>query len=250
MTKRVLFAGCSFVSDCGFTEKHINKYHWPIILSKHFDFHFLNIGFGGMSNDEIFYRTTEQILQEQFDLVIVMWSSIGRKWIYHSESNVDDFTIINYGKTHGFNCDSFEVNEYAKLHYSYFNNQYMNLKHWLLKISLLEATLKNLNQPFIFIKGFDNYISDIKNIKFTELSDVIKDIIDFHNKSDFHIFEKLSVLQKIFYKIDRTNWLDFEGFSFNECKCDVSDDGGHPGIKSNQLLVEKLIDHIKTRNLL
>ena len=163
--KKILFVGCSFTANSGFTDDNLTKYHWPYLVSKHFDCYYHNAGIGGSSNEEIFYRTLELTANQSFDLVVVMWSALGRKWTYFSEPNIDDFTIINPGPA-GFKSNSTEVKDFHKLYLTYFNNQYVSLKQWLDQIICLQGYFKHKKQSYVFVKGFDNLIFDFNNLLF------------------------------------------------------------------------------------
>jgi hypothetical protein len=256
MTNKLLFAGCSFTAECGFTKENAAKYHWPILLSKHYDSTYTNIAIGGMSNDEIFYRLVEASTHAYYDLIIVNWSSIGRKWVYYSDKNIDDFTVANHhNMLNDVNFMDEELKKYLKLHYSYFDNHYIALKHWLLQINALQNIFSNKNQKYIFIKGFSNYIAEVSKVKFLNeqfvmFSEELKKLFDFHNRPDYYILEKINVLKSLIETIDRSKWINFDGLSFLDMQIDYADDQSHPGAETNKLLVNKLIEHIDTNNLL
>jgi hypothetical protein len=254
--KKILFAGCSFTAHCGFNDTNQLIYHWPEIFSKHFNVYYQNIAIGGCSNNEIFKRTIEATASQSFDLVIVMWSSTDRKWIYHSNNNVDDYTIINNGIPLGFNNHCAESKTYAKLHYTHFNNQYMNLKHWLIDSLALAKYFESIQQPYVFSKGFDNLISGIDCVTycqgtgFTNISDTVKQMVDFDNQPDYYINEKIKILQNLINQNKNLNWIDFLDSGFFRHAVDISDDNMHPGIKSNQIFATRLIDHCREQQLL
>lgn len=254
--KRILFVGCSHTADSGFTEENQPKYHWPWLLSNHYDCYFQNAAIGGCSNDEIFYRCNEFIHSSQCDLVVVLWSNIGRKWIYFEDNNVDDFTIINNGRLAGVNCNHPGVIEYTKLHYSYFDNKFIEIKHWLLQTLSLASTLQELNLPFVFIKGFDNYINDLLSATVLpcgfDLSNGLKNILDFDHRPDYYIAEKLRSLKTLLDKTNQNYWLNFdtEAFTSSCYQLDLADDQIHHGPKSNQKLFQDLVVHIEKRRLI
>jgi hypothetical protein len=257
MTKRVFFNGCSFTADSGFMESNRLKYHWPEIFSKHYNCYFYNAAIGGSSNEEIFYRTIENCYSTDYDLIITMWSAVGRKWVYWSDNNIDDFTIINSCNTKGFDANRPELSAYAKLHYAYFNNQYINLKQWLEQIIALKHFFSYKQQKYVFVKGFDNLIFDIDQIKFNDdsgfsgMSHRLKGIFDFDNRPDYYIKEKLDILKSLILEIKSYNWaIDFTGPGFGDSKIDFSDDLSHPGIISNQSFASHLIDYCDKKNLL
>lgn len=253
--KKILFVGCSFTENCGFTQENAKKYHWPIIICNHYKLDFDNLAVGGASNDEIFFRSIHALQSYDYFLSIVMWSEIGRKFVYFENNNIDDYTIINKGKPCGFLSDTQEAQDYSRLYYSYFNNQYIALKHWLLQIIVLQNLLCNKKQKFLFIKGFENYLSDFINVdyiqnKFFSLSNNIKKITDFDNRPDYFIADKVNEIKKLIQKIDQSMWLNFHTTSFFDMLQDTADDLMHPGPATNQKLANGIIEYIDKRDLL
>jgi hypothetical protein len=253
-SQRILFAGCSFTADCGFNEDNRHKYHWPYLLEQHYNAKQTNIAIGGCSNDEIFLRSLEASVTDRYDLAIIMWSELGRKWIYSNNKNIDDFTIINNCTVKGNDATQKQAFDYAKLHYAYFDNQYVNLKKWLLQCIALANFFKNQNQPYVFALGFSNLIDSFKKITysngFVDLDDVCKDILDFDNRPDDYIWKKVKVLQDLITQTSQLDWFNFDGKNFYDSAVDVADDQEHPGMLSNQKLYQQLVTYIDQRKLL
>jgi hypothetical protein len=252
--KKILFVGCSFTERSGFDDVNLTKYHWPFLVSDYFDCYYQNAGIGGSSNEEIFYRTIELTSSQYYDLVVIMWSNLGRKWIYFSEPNIDDFTIVNPGVA-GLRSDSSEVKTFHRLYIDHFNNSYVSLKHWLEQIVCLQSYFKCKSQSCIFVKGFDNRISDFDNIiysenKFENISDEIKLLLNFDNNPDHILLNKVEIIQQLIKQVDLHNWIDFKRFNFFQSAVDQADDQLHPGPITNYNMSLDLIDHIRTRNLL
>ena len=249
-----MFAGCSFTAHCGFNEDNRQKYHWPYLLEHHYHAKQTNIAIGGCSNDEIFLRSLEESLTNQYDLAIIMWSGLERSWIYFDDKNIDDFTIINNGVVTGNNSLQSAACDYAKLHYAYFNNQYMNLKKWLLQCVALANFFKNRDQPYVFAPGFANLIDQFAKIKYDQgvfnMDDTCKAMLDFDNRPDDYVWTKVKVLQDLIAQTSRLDWLYFDGKNFHDSAVDVADDQEHPGILSNQKLYQQLVIHIDQRKLL
>ena len=248
---RVLFVGCSFTANCGFIPENQSRYHWPHLFCQSTGYQQTNLAIGGMSNNEIFLRTAAELATNSYDLVIVMWSQVGRHWVYDSNQNIDDFTIINNGERTGLNADSDYVKHYTKLHYSHFNNAYVNTKHWLLQCLALEKMLKYNNTPYVFIKGFDNYITELNNTSYTDrFSNInkLKPMLDFDNRPDYYIIQKLNVLKQLVVAQDQARWLNLHDLSFFNMTTDVADDKLHPGPDTNRLLANNLINFFKGIN--
>ena len=256
MSGKILFDGCSFTADSGFLAEHQRVSHWPQLLSNHYQTKFDNSAQGGSSNEEIFNRVVQTTSANSYDLVVVQWSEISRQWIHCSSQNIDDFTIINTGHPKGHQCGSHEVQQYAKLHYTYFNNQYVNLKKWLCQGLALAGYLDSKNQPYVFIKGFENYVSAFTRIEyvvgtgFKNLEDSTKSFLDFDNRPDDYLLYKIGEIQLLLDNASRSNWLNFNSLSFIDAKTDVADDKWHPGINSNLQLTNQLIAYCNNNNLL
>ena len=252
--KKILFVGCSFTKDCGFTEINQLNHHWPNLLANHYNCELKNIAIGGMSNEEIFLRATEEILHQKYDLVIVMWSSLSRHWVYTSINNIDDFTIVNKGIVAGFNNNVSDIRQYAKIHYTLLDNLYMDLKKWLIFANTLAIVLQD--HPFIYIKGFDNLLSEFKQINwsqsagFESMSDTVRPILDVDNRPDDYILTKIKTIKQLIKLLDKDYWLNFNELSFADSAVDTADDNEHPGIITNLNLVNDLIDYINYRTIL
>jgi hypothetical protein len=254
MKKKILFVGCSFTAGTGFPNDKLTKHHWPYLVSEHFDCYCYNAGIGSSPNEEIFYRTIEITANQSFDLVVIMWSSIGRRWAYYSDPNIDNFTIIHPGPA-GWKSNSTEVKDFHKLYLTYFNNQYVSLKQWLDQIICMQGYFKHKKQLYTFVKGFDNLISDFDNFKtytheLKDLPDTIKKLLDFENNPDYYLINKIEHIQNLIHQVDTSNWIDFENFSFIKSRVDLADDNQHPGIITNQNFSLKLISHINEYKLL
>lgn len=260
MPGKIFYAGCSFTANSGFDEDRRPDHHWPWLLSKALEVQQINLAVGGCSNEEIFYRCLEYFSVSKPKLAIVMWSSLSRKWVYQSQNNVDDYTIMNMAHVHGLgtqglNKDHSAVKEYAKLHYAYFDNHYVEIKRWLLQILALEHTAKDLGVEIIFVKGFENFLRDFSAITydasrgFVNIRPEIKDMLDFDRRPDDYIWQKIQDIQNLMGMIDRKLWIDFDAYSFRGNQVDVADDGVHPGIQTNRDLVDRLLAHLTQRGI-
>lgn len=196
----------------------------------------------------------EALGHTHFDLVVVMWSSLNRRLVYFSENNVDDFTIINHGFPKGFKNQDRAVQDYARLHYKYFDNSYVDLKQWLCMLLALQDTLKYHQQSYVFLKGFDNFIGQIQSITynngFSDPMPEVKFLFDFDQRPDYYIRSKLDDLQKLITRIDTSTWVNFHSDSFFDMTQDLANDRIHPGPITNQKLAEMLINHCNQRRLL
>lgn len=248
----VLFAGCSLTCNSGFTDKNL-KFHWPVLFSKKYCFDVKNIAIGGMSNNEIFYRSIETTLESKPDIAIVMWSQINRRWEYYSDNNVDDFTIMN-SSCDAYNSHLDEVQQFAKLSQVYFVNTYVNIKKWFCYSIALANYFKNNDIDYIFLRGFDNHIDELysifqkpdENLDITRSSDQIKRMFDFTNRPDDYIIKKVQELKTLYKTTSKLNWANLLSPSFHDMTCDFADDLSHPGRLSNEKIYAILNDYYET----
>lgn len=250
---KILFAGCSSTATSGFNEENVPKYHWPHILAKHYRCEFDNIAIGGAPNNEIFLRTIDALIKNnyQYDLVVIMWTSMSREWRYFERNNVDDFLMLHSDQIGGFVPDAecrWAANEYKKLHYSYFNNMYVDLKHWLLNTIALESVLKKNNINYVFAKAFGNLIYEFTSIEhntnqFVNINSDIKEMLDLDHRPDSYILEKIQDIQRLIQQLDQQNFIELQGPGFMQSAWDFADDRSHAGIQTNQAFAEKLIKH-------
>jgi len=255
--KKILYLGCSFTAkspDSGFNLKNHSEYHWTNKLARYYQADYDNLGIGGMSNNEIYYRTIEHCLYQKYDLIVIMWTSLARQWIYFNHNNIDDFTGFTPERAFGFNSSLSEAQLFYKLYYSTFQNYYIELKHWLLNIISLSSFLFSRKQPFVFIKGFENFILDFnlvtKNQGFNHLSNDLKQILDFDNRPDDYILNKITVIKNLIDQIKDLPWVNLSSDSFYCISEDVADDGLHPGPISNEKLSSLVMQYIDSQNLL
>ena len=253
--KKILFDGCSFTANNGFKTENQCKFHWPHLLSQHYQTKFDNNAISGSSNEEIFHRVISATQRNSYNVVFVQWSEVSRQWVYWGNDTLNRFTIINQGLPIGFQKDRPEVKQYAKLHYTYFNNYYVNLKKWLLQVLALGGYLRSISQPYVFIKGFENSISRFTDVEysnngFKNISPFLKKLLDFDNEPDNVILERINNIQVLLNKVQQLDWLNFDSKSFVDSKVDLSDDFLHPGPQTNTQLTEQLILYCNQLKLL
>ena len=243
--KKILFAGCSLTATSGFTEHNQSIYHWPMVFSKHFNCYYQNVALTGCPNEEIFLNTIENVVKERYDLVVIMWSSIGRYWFYPADHNIDDYIAVPSDNT---------ALQYQKLYHAHFNNQYMSIKKWLSHIVALQNMFENFSQKFVFIKGFDNHLNDFIKVNYNngyENIDSIKYMLDFDQRPDAYIWNKISIIKDLIHRIDQHTWVNFNGEAFcqSSYEVDKADDNDHPGRKTNINMATDLINHCINQNI-
>lgn len=254
--KKILFDGCSFTADNGFQIENQSKFHWPHLVSQHYQTEFKNLAIGGSSNTAIFNRLVEHTALTRYKLVVVQWSEIGRYWAYHANQNIDDFTIIGSWEPTGFRNNNPETQQYAKLHQTYFDNNYVNLRQWLCQSIALAGFFDNQNQPYVFVKGFENYVKDFDSVRysattgFLNLSSAVQNLLDFDNRPDNYMLEKVTEIQTLLSKSKQLNWINFDSPGFYDSAVDLADDQMHPGPVSNSNFTTQFVAYCDRKNLL
>ena len=249
--KRFIIVGCSHSTNSGF-DKNISK-HYVNLLQKQTKQKIVNLSIGGMSHHEIFQRTIEFVTTNNVDtddIVIVQWSSLHRFWAYNRENNVDDFTILNPSIC-GFG-DLSVATKFSKLYTTYYCNDYMEIKHWFNYMIALQSVFKLKNVCYLFVNGFDNFLSDIDVYRYqeivslteTSLCNNLKNILDFDNRPDWYIIQKINAILKLYNQIDFTHCLKFGNFSFDQAKLDYADDGVHWGEQCNAIWADEILKHV------
>ncbi len=231
-------------------------FHYLTLLQKFGGYDITNISVGGLSSDEVFYRVIAEVEQNEYDLVLILWVPLGRKWAYFSDDNIDDFTIMNNGDVTGFNKDLSAGRKYATLHYAYFNNEYINVHQYLSQLLMLQNYFKAKNTPLIMYRYTWDFIKDLLAVGyseesgFTDLSDRLKEILDFNNRPDDYILKKINVLKLFIEKIDRSVWIDFENFEFFTQTIDRQLDGFHAGPITHDIFFKILLSKLKEKKLI
>jgi len=208
-----------------------------------------------MSNDEIYYRTISSLEEGSYDFVVIMWSSLNRRWEYVEDNNIDDFTIINGVPPSGFMSDNPLVVDYAKLYYTLFNNRYINLKRWLINIISLTSYFKTKGIPYLFIKGFDNATIDFQKMHYDPVTGFhntttqLEKIMDFDNRPDSYLNQKINIIKQLINQVEKFNWVNFEELAFFTSAVDLADDGEHPGIESNKMIFNQIVNWVENTQL-
>lgn len=254
--KKILFDGCSFTANNGFQLENQAKFHWPNLVSNHYQAEFKNLAIGGSSNTAIFNRVVEHTTSTGYDLVVVQWSEIGRYWAYHANHNVDDFTIIGSWEPTGFCYNNTETQQYAKLHQTYFDNHYVNLRQWMCQSIALAGLFDSQNQPYVFVKGFENYVKDFDHIEYTadtgfvNLSSDVQRLLDFDHRPDDYMLRKVTEIQTLLIRTKQLNWINFDLPGFYDSAVDRADDQMHPGPVSNSNFTKQFISYCDRKHLL
>lgn len=259
---KIFLVGCSYSSihwGSGWKEENYSNLY-PKILESNLGCEFINIAHPGMPNNEIFLRTIEHLTKNQnlYDFCIIQWSSLQRLWMYESGKNlVNPNHIFPFRPEDNHLSSNPFLDDFRKIILTYYQNDYIQLKHWLLNQIALQEFLRNKNIPYIFIKGFDNYISDIENliskdfpIKAPSLSSSLKKLVCFEDHPDNSIEEFVNDLITLYTSIDKSCCIGYNSSKntyglYEDLSDDWADDGKHPGKLANKLLATNIENYIK-----
>lgn len=245
----VLIAGCSISNPqaSNFDDDYLDEHYTQRIGLKNNNV--INLSVGGQSNQKILLKTCAEISKQQikYDLVIVQWTSLFRLnlnkcfSIYENCCNITISGVSNQPK---------EVQKFWSIWCKNFIHPRIEILEWFSQIILLENFLKNKNIPYVFVKGFDNFLNDIHKENWQLTSDEFKLAVlrhDYHPDLEIsHIYDEMLSLYNI---IDKNHWLNLPAEAWDDDVIDKSEDNRHPGPKSHNLYYNSLENYIKKLGL-
>jgi len=265
MSFNVLITGCSYSAgsdQSGWNLTNQHK-HYSKILENNNHWNINNKAIGGCSNREIALRTVENCISQSYDFCIIQWSSLHRFWAYESKNNIDNATQI-LPKVCGWG-DLSAAATMSKVMVSNYANDYIALKHWFLDQITLQTYLKQNNINYVFVRGFDNYISAFEKICqfgfFNLISDIqvpneVKKILNFDHNPDDYLYAKLMIILNAYKQVDKDNCIGYNtntstyGICANVYQDDLADDGIHPGENKNLFLANTIQSYCKRKGIL
>jgi hypothetical protein len=257
--RSLLAVGCSFTNehfkskahpemDCSFTK-------WPTILGSQLGFdNVVNLGRSGNSNDAIFKKTQDYLMNNKIDMVCVLWTTSCRL-------NVHDMDNINWGSTYNgrdhkcsfktiqdfftfktlniFNSEKFIdiiENNSAKLAHEHLRNIYM-----------LNQFCKYHNIPIYHMQGVKAYrpygfrgsTSEIDDWYVNKKKEHLNALI--HSKYFGILEEQTNIYGWPFYE-------ELGGTCVSHMLTEeliISDKDNHPNAKGHQVIADKFMKIIK-----
>lgn len=256
--KKILFAGCSYVSGCGFDLEKNEPSLWVNLLHQHTEFKLcklVNCGTGGRSNQGIFLDSVHHLSQGDYEYAIVAWTSMPRyelelgletyvtKAVFMPNSPLRDYNLngITYSKAYLKTIrDRFVT--LAHLHFEILNLIYY-VNSLIRLANLVNTKIFFVNSLCPWDRDYFNCMHSVLPEKYTEFT---KKLINVNNRDDeeiFKIYNKMHKQYKDAGSIQEKHWLNLYN-SLGDTRVDVNNDGLHPGIKSNQLYFETLTQAI------
>jgi len=234
----ILIAGCSFSSGDGFSNP--NGKVWSSLFNKE---HVIkNVSSGGFSNQTIFNKTCYELLIFQYDLVIIGWTSLFRLNFNDSKTIYGDPITFTTGNKTKIKELTFFENYWTR----HFLHGTIELTTWLTQIITLSRILKEKKTPYIFMKFIDNFLLDLQQPTWHDTSEEFKNIVLYRDMlPDWEIdeyFNKLKMLYNIISKETENSWINLKSKSLYDIKIDVNEDLAHPGIETNKIYYNKIIE--------
>ena len=214
MEKKILIVGCSFSHKVWDASENIYEC-WGDYISKELgeQIYVMNLSMPGASNELIKRIVTKKILEENWDHVIIQWSTIDR-WDYpiqHEEHN----QFVRYWPM-GSNLEGH--NEYFYKHYySVYGAVIDTLENILFTQQLLDS--ENIPYSMITIGNLFTLSTTIEQIK-----NLMDSLGDYYGRRE-NVLEKMERMQTIF---EDTNSLPFLLKKINYDKFIFSDDERNP----------------------
>jgi hypothetical protein len=252
--KSALFAGCSFVAGSGWPGRKqdprlwVNLLHQDAVLADH---RLHNVAQGGRSNAGIFQDAVSAISQLQPDMAFVSWTNVPR---YEMHLGLETYeTKCNFMPNAPL--WDFKLNDidYTQSYLENIRDRFTSLAHphfELLNLVSYVNSLVNLSKILGFQLFFINamcpwdagFFDKKTNCEPRDFTDFTQKIINTNNRDDHEIFKLYDKIHKEYTDlggIQETYWLNLYN-PLRKQQIDVNEDGGHPGIKSNQQYYQAL----------
>ena len=167
----------------------------------------------------------------------------------------DYCNIVLYQNEKNFTVDR-AVPGYEKFHSIWIKNflhPRIDLLEWMTQIVVLNNFLKQSQIPYMFIKGFDNFLKDLQHDHWSNTSDEFKSVVlHVDVLPDWEIdpfYSELKLLFDIMEIQTGSNWLNLRELSWVDSMIDCADDNLHPGIVSHKKFFDSIITFVKTLGL-
>jgi hypothetical protein len=210
-----LLVGCSISDFCGFGQvgNHNDKRCWYNIVSDTLNITIDNHAFGGLSNLEILYRCSRQLLTNLYELVIVQLTSPQRKWLWRN-FEADRYLIYNGGRVENAQND-IESKLVQDVCQRFFDEAH-EVERDLVNLLMIQQFCNQKKMMLLIIDGMGFIRSAYKHCP------------------------------ALMAKLDKSQIL---GPSWMHQQIDYADDGQHPGILSNQQYADQVIKYLNMQQL-
>ena len=240
----ILIVGDSLSHQNGFTDP-TGKLWLDVFASRH---NIANLSIGGQGNPKIFVKALKELIVKDFDLVIIQWSSIFRLNFNLSNSIYDNQQAV--GIRH---YSASELKPLAAVWIKYCLHGRIEITEALTLIQGLSEILNQRKIPYIFIKTFDNYFSDLQKENWQDCgADYLENVLFRQQLPDWEI-EKFHLEMRQLYVLIKNNsgknWLNLDQLAWMDQMFDYADDGEHPGIESCKKFGNDVVEFAKTLDI-
>jgi hypothetical protein len=190
---------------------------WPTLLANKLNKNLVNEGRGGAGNDFIVKKTIQAIAKYRPEIVIIAWTSFGRKEFADEHG---PYTVWPGIADSVFGSDpklSFRMDlvKYITL----YNNELYEYRCWLRQVILLQNYLQNNNIDYIMCNVFDN------QKKYDVFSNDNKEYYDLIDKDRFIGWPKEAIIDWVY------------GTPHGP--------GGHPLEQGHQIIANKILERLQ-----
>jgi len=240
----ILIVGDSLSHQNGFTDP-TGKLWLDVFAPRH---NITNLGVGGQGNPKIFVKALKELIVKDFDLVIIQWSSIFRLNFNFAKSIYDNQQSL--GPSH---CSAAELGPLRNVWLKHCLHGRIEITESLTYMLGLTEIIHQRKIPYIFIKTFDNYFSDLQKENWQDCGEDYLDNVLFRQQlldweiEKFHLEMRLLYLQM--KNISGRNWLNLDQLAWMDQLSDYADDGLHPGIESSKKFGNDVVEFAKTLDI-
>ena len=234
----------SSIGQCGLGSQIESHYVRQIESKNHI---VTNVSVGGQSNQKILLKSCAEITKNHYDLVIIQWSSLFRlnlnkgDSIYEGNCNLTVYELAVEHKKFKPLWDIWNRN---------FLHPRIEILEWLSQIILLETFLKAKQLPYVFVKGFDNFFTDLNKKNWSLSSNEFKSTVLFLDSHlDSEVDNVYNEMIQLYQCIGADNWLNLFSDSWVDSAIDLAGDGQHPGPLSHTHYFNNLENYIKKLGL-
>lgn len=201
-----------------------------------------NLSVGGQNNKKIAHKVCMALLTTPnfYDLIIIQWSALFRLSL--NQSNTVYENSYNFTQT-----EPREFKSFWKTWNKHFTHPRIEVVEFLTQIYLLENFLKSQPIPYVFVKGFENFLSDLQVGNWRLTSKLFKDtVLHVDQLPDVEIDHFYNELLVLYSNLKHSvNWLNLSSPSWFDQRIDFGVDRIHPGPLTHQQFYHSLENYIK-----
>lgn len=249
---KILFSGCSLTAGTGLTFEKNDPGLWVHLLSKNMwpDAQIGNVAQAGFSNESIFLETAHCLINNNYDIAIVAWSSIRRINFDVGFELYSTHTMLNSARDHRIvNQKTVTGKELSDLgdKLNKIRNDHWDILKLVKYINYLIYIQKSKNKKIYFINTISdwphNFFKQIDFEKPNELDEYTKDILstDFRDDNEIKkLYQKMHSSYDHYGSIQENHWLNLYEPLFMMKVDDASLVDKHPGYLSNKIFSDFL----------